>query len=287
MSDRSNISRKSRSRGESTELSPWQHRLHEIIFEAETAAGKAFDVALLLAIGLSIVVVMLESVEGINELWGPKLVLAEWVLTILFTIEYVLRIACVGKPLRYVTSFYGVVDLLAILPAYLGLYGPLDRTRSFAVIRALRLLRVFRVLKLAQYLTEARVLLASLRRSVAKITVFFAFVMTVVLILGTSIYAVEGGREDTAFTSIPRSVYWAIVTVTTVGYGDIAPKTPLGQALAAIAMIIGYSIIVVLTGIVTADMFAESSVSTAACPSCAAEGHAPDANFCKRCGARL
>ena len=155
------------------------------------------------------------------------------------------------------------------------------------MIRSLRLLRVFRVLKLAQYLTEARTLLASLRRSSAKITVFFAFVMIVVLILGSAIYAIEGGRKDTAFTSIPKSVYWAIVTVTTVGYGAITPQTPVGQALAAIAMIIGYSIIVVPTGIVTADIFAEAAVSTQACKTCAAEGHAIDADYCNRCGARL
>jgi voltage-gated potassium channel len=271
--------------GPEPRLAAWQHRLHEIIFEADTKAGKAFDVGLLLAIGVSVLMVMLESVESINKKWAPLLTTTEWIVTILFTMEYFLRIVCVGKPLRYILSFFGVIDLLAILPTYTSLFIP--RTSSLSVIRSLRLLRVFRVLKLAQYLSEARTLLAALRRSRAKITVFFAFVMIVVLILGSAIYAIEGGRANTPFTSIPRSVYWAIVTVTTVGYGDIAPQTLLGQALAAIAMIIGYSIIVVPTGIVTADIFAESSVSTQACPVCVAQGHVSDAEYCYRCGARL
>jgi voltage-gated potassium channel len=267
-------------------LAPWQDRLHEIIFEADTKAGKAFDVALFLAIATSILVVMLESVSSFNQRWSGALTTTEWILTILFTIEYFLRIVCVGKPLHYVTSFYGVIDLLATLPSYLSLLFPSARTSSLSVIRSLRLLRVFRVLKLAQYLTEARALLVSLRRSSAKITVFFAFVMIVVLILGAAMYAIEGG-DETRFSSIPKSVYWAMVTVTTVGYGDITPQTPLGQALAAVAMIIGYSIIVVPTGIVTADIFADSMVSTKACPVCAIEGHDSDAEYCKRFGGRL
>ena len=279
-------------------LQPWQQHLHTIIFEADTTAGKIFDVALFVAIGISIAIVMLESClpaagapasSGIIDGgWARPLILVEWVLTALFTIEYVLRILCVAKPLRYVTSFFGVIDLLAILPSYLGLFlGPQSRASSLSVIRGLRLLRVFRVLKLAQYLREARTLLTSLRRSGAKITVFFAFMIILVLILGSAMYWIEAEANPEHFSSIPKSVYWAIVTVTTVGYGDIVPKTVVGQALAALAMILGYSVIVVPTGIVTADIFAEAGTSAAACPGCAAEGHDGDAVFCKKCGTKL
>ena len=312
-------------------LSPWQHRLHEIIFEADTREGKLFDVALFAMIALSIILVMTESVvhspgvATVCEYCGQDLpdvtsatpptpdsssstlhrvlVAAEILLTVVFTIEYVLRILCVGQPLRYVCSFFGIIDLLSILPTYiaiimwLGSGGSYSETTaalgSLAIVRAFRLLRVFRVLKLAQYLSEANLMLHSLRRTAAKITVFFLFVMVVCLILGTTVYVVEGGPQGTSgdFTNIPSSVYWAIVTVTTVGYGDMAPVTWLGQAIAATAMIIGYSIIVVPTGIVTAEMMAshqgEGTVTTRACHECSREGHAVDADYCKYCGLEL
>lgn len=272
-------------------MSPWRWRLHEIIFEAETPAGKAFDVALFFAIGISIIAVMLESVAPVRERWAHELRLIEWTLTLLFTVEYVLRLLCVGRPLRYAFSFFGIVDLLAILPTYVGAFQfTSDRTSSMMVIRGLRLLRVFRVLKLAQYLTEAHTLLISLKRTRAKITVFFTFVMIVVLILGAAMYLIEGELESSeSVTSIPAGIYWAIVTVTTVGYGDMTPQTVPGKALAALAMLVGYSIIVVPTGIVTAEVIAASQegITTQACPNCSRDGHAGDARFCKFCGSAL
>ncbi len=264
-------------------LSPWQHRLHEIIFEADTWGGRLFDVVLFALIGISVAAVMLESVIG-ERFWLRTL---EWSLTIVFTIEYVLRILCVARPWSYVFSFFGIVDLLAILPTY---FTPFYRTAgSLTVIRAIRLLRIFRVLKLAQYLTERSVLVISLRRTGAKITVFFATVMIIVLILGATMYVIEG-QQNTDFSSIPKGVYWAIVTVTTVGYGDIAPQTGLGRAVAALAMILGYSIIVVPTGIFSAEIIAtrhDAGISTQVCPHCSREGHDVDAEFCKYCGSRL
>lgn len=209
----------------------------------------------------------------------------EWFFTLLFTIEYVLRLLSVGKPLAYTTSFFGVVDLAAIIPTYLSLLLP--GAQYLLVLRLLRVLRVFRVLKLAHYLSEADVLLAALRASRTKITVFLFTILTLVVILGSLIYLIEG--EEHGFTSIPRSIYWTIVTLTTVGYGDIAPQTGPGQVLAAIIMIIGYGIIAVPTGIVTAELTRteRQHVSGQACPQCSAEGHDPDAQYCKYCGAEL
>ena len=280
-------------------LGPWRQRLHEIIFEAETPAGKAFDVGLFVAIGVSITAVMLESIESIstNARYAVYLRTVEWWLTALFTMEYILRLICVGRPLRYAFSFFGIVDLLALLPGWIALmsWGATpSRTSSLMAIRGLRLLRVFRVLKLAQYLTEARTLMVSLKRTRAKIVVFFTFVMIVVLLLGSALYFVEGpsgdaSKRDGAINSIPEGMYWAIVTVTTVGYGDVVPQTVAGKALSALAMLVGYSIIVVPTGIVTAEVIAAShgGISTHACPSCSADGHDGDAFYCKYCGARL
>jgi voltage-gated potassium channel len=260
-------------------------RLHEIIFEAETPAGKAFDIGLIFTILLSVLVVMLESVAGIRQQYGPVLVAMEWGFTIAFTIEYLLRLYCVGQPLRYAGSFYGVVDLLAIIPTYLSVF--LLRTQYLLVIRTIRILRVFRVLKLVQYWSEARTLSHALRASRRKIVVFLYVVMILVIIIGSLMYLIEG--EKNGFTSIPRSIYWAIVTLITVGYGDIAPATDLGQTLAAIVMIIGYGIIAVPTGIVTAELAKEShiSLSTQACPECGSEGHDADAVYCKYCGVKL
>ena len=265
-------------------LAPWQARLHEIIFEADTPSGKAFDVALLVAIVISVTAAVLESVKSVRDHFGEQLLWIEWTLTVLFTIEYVLRLACVGRPAAYAKSFFGVVDLTAILPTYLSIF--FSGAQSLIVIRALRLLRVFRVLKLAYFVNEAAVLASALRASRRKIIIFLGTVITVVVILGSLMYVIEG--EDYGFTSIPMSIYWAIVTVTTVGYGDIAPQTVPGKFLASAAMIIGYAIIAVPTGIVTAELVqARSSISTQACPQCAREGHDTDAIFCKFCGAAL
>lgn len=265
--------------------SPWRVRLHEVIFEADTPAGRAFDVALLWCIVVSVVAVLLESVPAIRVRWETPLRAIEWFFTILFTIEYALRLICVGRPLRYAVSFYGVVDLVAIVPTYLSVLLP--GAQTLLVIRALRLLRVFRVLKLARFVSEARMLGSALRASRHKITVFLGTVLTLVLIIGTVMYLVEGERNG--FDSIPRSMYWAIVTLTTVGYGDIAPQTIPGQMLAAAVMVLGYAIIAVPTGIVTVELskVAQAKVSTQACPQCSADGHDPDAKHCKYCGAAL
>jgi voltage-gated potassium channel len=259
--------------------------MHEVIFEADTPAGRAFDLALLLAIGLSVLAVILESVASIRVHYGFGLRTIEWTFTILFTIEYLLRLVSVRRPMRYALSFFGVVDLLAILPTYLSFV--VVGAQSLLVIRALRLLRIFRILKIARHLKELSALVEALRATRAKITVFVMVVMTLVLIMGSAMYVVEG--EQGGFTSIPRGIYWAIVTVTTVGYGDIAPQTVLGQAIAAAAMLLGYSLIISPTGIFTSEMarVAAKSVTTQSCPSCLREGHDRDASFCKYCGARL
>jgi voltage-gated potassium channel len=263
----------------------WRTTLHEIIFEADTKPGKWFDVILILCIILSVFIVMLDSVASIKKEYGAFLYAVEWFFTILFTIEYILRLISVGRPTRYATSFFGIVDLLAILPTYLSIIMP--GSRFLTVIRILRVMRIFRVLKLVQYLAEAKVLTQALHASRRKITVFLFAVFTLVIILGSLMYVIE--TEENGFTSIPRSIYWAIVTLTTVGYGDISPKTGLGQALAAVVMVIGYSIIAVPTGIVTAEISRakEKPVSTQSCPDCSVEGHDKDATFCKHCGAKL
>ena len=259
--------------------------LHEIIFEADTPAGKVFDVLLIVSIVASVVLVMLDSVSSIQIAYGQLLYLGEWFFTLLFTVEYILRLFCVGRPLAYATSFFGVVDLLAVLPTYLSIFFP--GTQYFLVIRILRVLRIFRVLKLVTYVGETRMLMQALSASRRKITVFLFAVLTLVIIFGALIYLIED--PETGFTSIPRSIYWAIVTLTTVGYGDISPQTDFGQAVSAIIMIIGYGIIAVPTGIVTAEMTQvyKRSVSTQACPQCSAEGHDTDARFCKYCGSTL
>jgi voltage-gated potassium channel len=256
-----------------------------VIFEADTRAGKAFDVALLVSIVVSVITVMLESVADIRVDWRRHLVAAEWLFTILFTIEYVLRLACVGRPWRYALSFFGIVDFLAIVPTYLSIF--FAGSQSLIVIRSLRLLRVFRVFKLARYLTEARHLMIALRATRAKTAVFLVVLVSIILIMGSAMYLVEG--PENGFTSIPKGVYWAIVTMTTVGYGDVTPQTFFGQALAAVAMILGYSIIIVPTGIFPVEFITarKYGVSTQACPSCSCEGHDVDATHCKYCGAKL
>jgi voltage-gated potassium channel len=261
-------------------------RLHQIVFESDTPAGRAFDLMLIALILMSVLVVSVETVQGLPPAVSRALRSAEWALTIVFTVEYLLRIVAVRRPLAYVTSFFGVVDLLAILPTYVSLILP--GTQVLLAVRILRLLRVFRVLKLTRFLTEANVLGRALRASSRKIAVFLLAVSTLVVIVGTLMYVVEGASNG--FTSIPVSMYWAVVTLTTVGYGDISPKTPLGQGLASLVMILGYGIIAVPTGIVTAELTSgsrDAPVSGQACPSCGAEGHAIDARFCRRCGATL
>lgn len=267
------------------EQASWQQVLHEVIYEADTRSGKIFDVVLIICILLSVIAVLLESVQEIRAEHGSLLIRIEWFFTILFTIEYLLRLVSVGRPVKYASSFFGVVDLLAILPTYLSLLFP--GTHYLLVIRALRILRVFRVLKLVPYVRESAMLMQALRASRRKIMIFLYAVLTLVIIIGSIMYMIEG--EENGFTSIPRSIYWAIVTLTTVGYGDIAPNTAIGQALAAVVMIMGYAIIAVPTGIVTAELTQVKSkdVSTQACPQCSAEGHDVDALFCKRCGAKL
>lgn len=268
-----------------TQYPHWQHRLHEIIFEADTRAGKLFDIFLILAIILSVLVVMLDSVASITRAHGNLLLVLEWGFTLLFTLEYLLRLICVKKPLRYAASPLGLVDLLAVLPTYVSLVVP--GSQYMMVIRVLRVLRIFRVLKLASYLGEANVLTRALKASRQKIIVFLVTVMTLVIIFGSTMYLIEG--TENGFTSIPKSIYWAIVTMTTVGYGDISPKTPLGQFIAAMVMILGYGIIAVPTGIVTSQItrISKKPVSTQTCPVCMAEGHDPDALFCKFCSAQL
>jgi voltage-gated potassium channel len=257
-----------------------------VIFEAETPAGRAFDITLIISILLSITAVMLESVRGIRAVYGSLLYDIEWFFTALFALEYVLRLISVRRPFRYATSFFGLVDLLAILPTFLSLLLP--GTQYLFTVRVLRLLRIFRILKLTEYLSEASVIINALRASQRKIIVFILSVITVVVIIGSLMYIVEG--EENGFTSIPTSIYWAIVTLTTVGFGDITPHTPLGKALASVVMIMGYGIIAVPTGIVTAELTnagARKRVSNQACPNCSAEGHDPDAVHCKYCGAHL
>ena len=262
-----------------------RQRAYQIIFGHETAAGRAFDVALILSIIASVMVVMLESVQAVRAEHGGLLRVLEWGFTILFTIEYLLRLWCSPKPVRYARSFFGVVDLLAILPTYLSLIFP--GGQALLSVRALRLLRVFRILKLAHHVSEAGVLMRALRQSRDKITVFIAAVLTLVVVLGSMMYLIEGGANG--FTSIPRSVYWAIVTLTTVGYGDIAPQTNLGQALAAVVMIMGYAIIAVPMGIVTVELgnVARRARAERSCPQCGLADHDADAWHCKKCGARL
>ena len=260
-------------------------RLHTIIFEADTPAGKAFDVALLWAIVFSVVAVMLESVTQVRVRHGVLLHTAEWVFTGIFAVEYVLRLVAVRKPLDYARSFFGIVDLLALLPSFLSVVFPGSQT--LLVVRVLRLLRVFRILKLGHLLGQAEVLMTALRASRPKIIVFLGTVLSIDVIMGAVMYMVEG--EANGFDSIPRSMYWAIVTMTTVGFGDITPKTVTGQFLASILMVMGYGIIAVPTGIVSVELAAATRqpLNTQACPGCGAQGHDVDARFCKRCGTAL
>jgi voltage-gated potassium channel len=262
-----------------------RRRVYEVVFETDTRAGRWFDLCLICAIVASVVVVVLESVASIRARYGPALTAAEWGFTLLFTGEYLARLWCVRRPARYAASFLGIIDLLAITPTYLSLVVP--GAQALVVVRVLRVLRIFRILKLTGYLQESRVLVDALYAGRRKIGVFLFSVLTLLVVVGSLMYLVEG--EENGFSDIPTSIYWAVVTLTTVGYGDIAPKTPVGRTLSAAVMILGYSIIAVPTGIVTAELTraARGPLGHAACPACGAVGHDGDARFCKRCGGRL
>jgi len=266
-------------------LAPWREKLHEIIFEADTPTGKRFDVILIIAIIISVVAVMLDSVVSIRQQYGFYLSVVEWSFSILFSIEYVLRLLSVRKPLLYATSIFGVVDLISILPSFIALYYV--GAETFLVIRVFRVLRVFRVFKLAEYLGEANTLMIALHASRKKITIFLYSIFIFVVVFGSVMYLVEG--SESGFTSIPKSVYWAIITLTTVGYGDIVPQTEIGQVIAAAVMILGYAIIAVPTGIYSAELARafQKEVSNVACQNCGEEGHDTDAEYCKHCGAQL
>ncbi|MEM8782237.1 MAG: ion transporter [Planctomycetota bacterium] len=298
-----------------SEPTSWRFRLHEIIFEADTALGKLFDIALLVAILLSVLAVLLETVPAVNDRYHTQLVVAEWAFTILFTIEYLLRMACVRKPWAYARSFFGVVDLVSILPTYVSLLFP--GAQHLLVIRALRLLRLFRIFKLVRYLDEAESLARSLRAAWQKVTVFLVTVVILVVIVGALMNLIEGdgqfnpqpvfaadgspvldadGRQlveptpTPGFESIPSSMYWAIVTMSTVGYGDITPQTVPGKLIASLLIVVGYSLIIVPTGVLSAEMASHAhrpQVSTQHCPHCSKEGHDAGATFCKFCGERL
>ena len=301
----------------------WQRQWYQVIFGHQTPAGKAFDVLLLLVIVLSVAAVMLESVRSLQLTYGGAFVVIEWIVTLLFTLEFLARLICVDRPWRYVFSFFGFVDIVSLLPSYLRLFFP--GAHTLATIRTLRLLRVFRVLKLARHVSEAQGLLRALKQTWPKITVFLAVLVCSILILGTVMYLVEVDAGS-GFDSIPTSVYWAIVTMTTVGYGDIAPATPLGKVIASLMMLLGYAIIIVPTGIFSAEVVtgrrAQSARSGTAggdgsdgagsdgagsydaaadkiaeldrqineersCPACGEQGLAGQANYCHTCGAVL
>ena len=261
----------------------WRYRLHEIIYEADTPEGKAFDLILLIFILLSVILVALESVDWINQEYHSELNVAEWFITILFTIEYSLRVISIKKPSVYIFSFYGMIDLVSTLPKYLSLF--FFGTQSLVTLRALRLLRIFRILKLTRYIGESNSLLKAMASSKTKILVFMFGVVILCVIFGSLMYMIES--DESGFSSIPRSIYWCIVTLTTVGYGDIAPTSPFGQFIASVIMILGYGIIAVPTGIVSAE-FAQQNIrvdkNTQACPNCMTAEHKDDALYCHNCG---
>ncbi len=262
-----------------------KHQLYVIIFGTHTKAGKIFDIALIIAIFTSLTVLVLGSIPSISERWSNELKLIEYGFTALFTIEYLIRLYCSPKPSAYAKSFYGIIDLVAILPTYLVILFP---SASFmGVIRTLRIMRIFRILKLVRYLQDSNMLLRSLLGARRKIIIFFSTVAILVTILGSFIFVIEGPEHG--FTSIPQSIYWAIVTITTVGYGDVVPQTTLGKGVAALTMLLGYSILAVPTGIITAELHQEMNAHRALvkCPNCSLSGHESDALFCKHCGGEL
>ncbi len=265
-----------------------KERLHEIIFEADTPAGKRFDIILLIMILLSVFAVMLESVPTLGTGFKKTFYVLEWIFTIFFTLEYIFRLYSVYKPIKYATSFFGIIDLASILPTYLSIFFP--GSQSLIVIRALRLMRVFRIFKMINFLNHGKVISDALKNSRPKIIIFMSFVVVIVCIFGSLMYFIEGGYNE-QFDSIPRAMYWAIVTMTTVGYGDISPTTNFGQFIAAVIMLLGYAVIAVPTGIVTSELtksdsdMAKKSLQT--CRYCSREGHDNDALYCKYCSELL
>lgn len=272
---------------QTTENKKWKHRLHEVIYEADTPKGKIFDIILLILILSSIILVMLESVSYLNDQYASLFNISEWIITILFTIEYILRIIAIKRPGKYIFSFFGIIDFLSTIPKYLSLF--FVGTHMLVALRALRLLRVFRILKLARFINESNTLVKALKASRAKISVFLLAVVILCVILGTIMYLVEGAEHG--FNSIPKSVYWCIVTLTTVGYGDITPQTPLGQLISSVIMVLGYGIIAVPTGIVTAEYSQQEKgkvqLNTQSCPNCNENRHRDNAVFCHQCGEPL
>jgi len=282
---------------EDEKLSPWKRKIHEIIYEADTPMGKLFDIILFVIIIFSVILIMLESVKAIDAEYHEILFVLEWIVTIFFTIEYIARIISIKKPSHYIFSFYGIIDFLSTIPLYISYI--FAGSQVLLAVRAFRLLRVFRILKLARFLGEASQLKKALKASRAKITVFLFAVLIASVMMGTLMYLIEG--DEAGFTSIPTSIYWTIVTLTTVGYGDIAPITPQGQAIATIIMLLGYGIIAVPTGMVTAEFSKQSRedtsnlkdsgsyvhINTQSCPTCSKEGHRDDATHCYNCGSIL
>jgi voltage-gated potassium channel len=269
-----------------TSPASWRNRLHDVIYETNTRAGRVFDVSLLLFTVTSTLVVVLDSVPEYHQRFGRSFLQLEWIFTFIFTIEYILRLLVIRRPIRFILSPLGIIDLLAILPSYLSIVVP--GAQSLLVLRALRLLRIFRIFKLTHFIDEAQFLTQAIRRSLRKIAIFMLTVVTITIILGSIMYLVEG--EAAGFTSIPTSIYWAVVTITTVGYGDIAPLTALGKFIASVMMLIGYGIIAVPTGILTSEIsniVRTKGQSTEVCPSCGREGHDSDARYCKWCGSKL
>lgn len=271
---------------ESPKRTGWRESLHETIYESNTPAGRIFDISLLVLILLSILVVILDSIKVYRVRYGDVFNTLEWIFTIVFTIEYILRLVSIRQPLKYVFSFLGMIDLLAIIPSYLSIF--ISGGESLLVFRALRLLRVFRIFKLSHYISEMKFLGVAIKGSLRKISIFMLIVLMLVIILGSVMYLVEGGTNG--FTSIPESIYWAIVTITTVGYGDITPATTIGKFVASLIMMIGYGIIAVPTGIITTEMalaVKEKGHMHEVCRRCGKEGHDADARFCKNCGEKL
>ena len=261
-----------------------KNKLYVIIFESDTPAGKGFDLLLIVSILMSVIVVLLDSVQYYNNHYGDILYIMEWFFTLIFTIEYFLRIYCIGKPLLYIKSFFGIIDVLSIIPTYISIFLPASRYLS--IIRILRVLRIFRILKLISYIGEANLLMKAIYVSRQKIIVFLFSLLTLVTIFGSIMYLLEG--EANGFTSIPRSIYWAIVTITTVGYGDISPQTEMGQALASLAMITGYATIAIATGFISAEYISiKQNFNNTVCLGCGKKNHENDAKFCKICGADL
>lgn len=264
-------------------MKKFKNRLYEIIFEADTRAGKIFDQVLLFLILFSILLVVLGSVENIYTRFNNILRTIEWIITILFSIEFIARIWLSPRPFRYIFSFYGFIDLLALLPNYLAIFIP--GAHNLMVIRGLRVMRIFRILKLSRYTSAGRIILEALWNSKEKITVFIIFVIIISIIIGTFMFLIEG--PENGFSDIPTSIYWAIVTLTTVGYGDLSPTTHIGQMLSSFVMLLGYSIMAVPTGIVAANIIGKQNRNTQVCSKCMYDKHDDDAHYCKRCGKSL